>query len=313
MLDANNESTGFMISMDDITQEKRLKSTMVRYMTNEAAEQMVETGEVSFGGTPQTATVLYSDIRSGAAVFEDVDARDTVSMLNEYYASMVDVVVKHGGMLDKHIGNAVMAVFGAPFPGDDDAVKAVTAANDMMRALNAMNVERVKRGGSKILTRVGVNTGELISGNIGGPNSLDYAIVGDSVKLATQLEDAANEYDVQILLGSATVDAVQGAGLKIRELDIIRVKGENRPVPIFEALDHFDDDSFPNMDAAIEAFEKGLSLYRNRNWKEAMNAFSTALTLSAGDSPSRLYLERCLRYMATPPPENWDGIWVMTG
>jgi adenylate cyclase len=208
LLDTADQSSGFMVSLEDITQEKRLKSTMVRYMTNEAAEKMVETGEISFGGTPQTATVLYSDIRGGAAVFEDYDARDTDVLLNEYYASMVDVVVKHGGMLDKHIGNAVMAVFGAPFPGDDDAVKAVTAANDMMRALNGMNAARVKNGQSRILSRVGLNTGELISGNIGAANSMDYAIVGDSVNLATQLEDAANEYGVQILLGRATMSAV---------------------------------------------------------------------------------------------------------
>jgi adenylate cyclase len=101
-----------------------------------------------------------------------------------------------------------MAVFGAPFPGDDDAVKAVTAANDMMRALNGMNAARVKNGQSRILSRVGLNTGELISGNIGAANSMDYAIVGDSVNLATQLEDAANEYGVQILLGRATMSAV---------------------------------------------------------------------------------------------------------
>jgi adenylate cyclase len=312
LLDATDQSSGFMISLEDITQEKRLKSTMVRYMTNEAAEKMVETGEVSFGGTPQTATVLFSDIRGGAAVFEDYDARDTVVLLNEYYASMVDVVMKHGGMLDKHIGNAVMAVFGAPFPGEDDALKAVTAANDMMRALNGMNVARVKNGQSKILSRVGLNTGELISGNIGAANSMDYAIVGDSVNLATQLEDAANEYGVQILLGHATMDAVQGAGLKIRELDIVRLKGENQPVPIFEALDHYDDTSFPNMDAVVDAFNNGVNLYRNRDWKKAMSVFSGSLKIYADDAPSRLYLERCLRYMANPPPEDWDGVWIMT-
>jgi len=312
LLDSNDEPIGFMVMMDDITQEKRLKSTMVRYMTAEVAEKLLESGESALGGVGQTATVLFSDIRGFTTISEDLGARDTVSMLNDYFTGMVDVIMKRGGMLDKYIGDAIMAIFGVPFPGKEDAANAIHVANEMIRVLNTLNLERKKLGQTEIRVGIGVNTGDLIAGNIGSPKRMDYTVIGDSVNLAARLEGATKAYGAKILLSQSTLDALGDVPVKVRELDLLQVKGKTQPVPIYEALDHYDEISFPNMNATLEAFSNGVASYRQRDWKGAMSAFVVALHEFEGDAPSRLYMDRCLRYMENPPPDDWAGVWVMT-
>lgn len=312
LLDSNDDSIGFMVIMDDITQEKRLKSTMVRYMTKEVAEKLLESGESALGGTAQTATVLFSDIRGFTTISEDLGARDTVAMLNDYFTGMVDVILKRGGMLDKYIGDAIMAIFGVPFTGEEDAANAFHVANEMIRVLNTLNDKRVENGHDAIRIGVGLNTGDLIAGNIGSPKRMDYTVIGDSVNLAARLEGATKSYGVKVLLSQSTLDALEGVPVCVRELDLIQVKGKTQPVAIYEALDHYDDATFPNMNATIETFSNGLELYRAKNFKDAMSAFVSALQHCETDAPSRLYLERCLRYMESPPPDDWDGVWIMT-
>ncbi|MBT5110256.1 MAG: GAF domain-containing protein, partial [Rhodospirillaceae bacterium] len=208
LLDSNDDSIGFMVIMDDITQEKRLKSTMVRYMTKEVAEKLLESGESALGGTAQTATVLFSDIRGFTTISEDLGARDTVAMLNDYFTGMVDVILKRGGMLDKYIGDAIMAIFGVPFPGEEDAANAFHVANEMIRVLNTLNDKRIENGHDAIRIGVGLNTGDLIAGNIGSPKRMDYTVIGDSVNLAARLEGATKSYGVKVLLSQSTLDAL---------------------------------------------------------------------------------------------------------
>jgi len=192
----NGEAVGFMIVLEDITSEKRVKSTMARYMTKEVADKLLEGGDEALGGTSQTATVLFSDIRKFTTISEALGARDTVVMLNAYFTEMIDVIFHHKGILDKYIGDAIMAVFGVPFAAEKDAENSVLAANDMIRALRRINSERVLLGVPEIHIGVGLNTGDLISGNIGSGRTI-----------ALRVNSTTFDQDVRLFIASETLAA----------------------------------------------------------------------------------------------------------
>lgn len=304
------ETIGGMLILEDITNEKRVKNTMARYMTREIAEQLMEVGEDALGGKSQTATVLFSDIRRFTTISEKLGARATVTMLNEYFTEMIEVIFNNKGILDKYIGDAIMAVFGTPFPTDADTDNAVIVANRMIEVLRDLNGRRAAAGKDLIEIGVGLSTGELISGNIGSPKRMDYTVIGDSVNLAARLESATKYYGVSVLVSEFTVNACRGSH-NFRELDLIIVKGKTKPVAVYEALDHHNSETFANMPETLAAFSEGLLSYRSQNWPVAAEAFERALASQPHDRPSQLYLERCSYYLENPPPENWNGVWEM--
>ena len=310
LIDVNEEPIGCMLIFEDISREKRIKGTMSRYMSRQLVDQLMEAGEAALGGTAQQATILFSDIRRFTTISEQLGARGTVSILNEYFTDMVEIVFRYDGLLDKYIGDAIMAVFGAPFPTELDADHAVTVANEMIVALRAFNRRRQAAGGLLIEIGIGIAKGEVVAGNIGSLRRMDYTVIGDSVNLAARLESANKLYKTKILLGENVA-----AGLKtpsrLRELDLIRVKGQDRASAIFEALDHHDEETFANMNETVEAFAAGLNEYRRGNWQAALAAFETARAETPGDGPSELYIERCRHFAQNPPGDNWDGVWSM--
>lgn len=302
---------GYMMIFEDITSEKRVKSTMARYMTKEVADRLLESGEDALGGADQVASVLFSDIRSFTTLSEELGARETVSMLNDYFTDMVDVIFSHNGILDKYIGDAIMALFGTPFPGPDDAMNAMKVANTMVSVLNDFNQRREQEGKIAINIGVGVSTGELIAGNIGSPKRMDYTVIGDTVNLAARLESATKYYGVKVLTSEFTV-AQLDAGIQLRELDLIRVKGKNRPVAVYEGLDHYGEEKLQQYQPAMTTFAEGLVHYRERQWLSAITCFNEVLRLKPEDGPGRLYMERCHHYIDQPPAEDWGGVWTMT-
>lgn len=312
LIDISESSIGYMMILEDISAEKRLKSTMSRYMTKEVADKLLESGADALGGTAQEASVLFSDIRRFTTLSEQLGPRDTVAMLNEYFTEMVEVIFAHSGILDKYIGDAIMALFGAPFATDRDADNALTVANLMISRLRVFNRQRRQQGKAEIEIGVGISTGELIAGNIGSPKRMDYTVIGDTVNLAARLEGATKYYGVPILFCEDTDRALVN-GTQRRAVDLIRVKGRHKPVSVYEALDHHDEASFPNMAQALERFAHGLSLYHQREWQRAAETFAAVLNLAPGDGPGRLYLERCRHYAEAPPGDDWDGVWTMTG
>ena len=311
LIDVSEQAIGYMLVIEDISAAKRMKSTMARYMTKEVADRLLESGEEALGGATQVASVLFSDIRSFTTISEALGARGTVGMLNDYFTEMIDVIFKNNGILDKYIGDAIMAVFGVPFATSEDAANAVRVANEMIRVLRRINVERRLKHDQEIRIGVGLSTGELVVGNIGSPKRMDYTVIGDTVNLASRLEGATKYYGVQVLFGEFTVQALKG-DVRCRELDLIRVKGKVKPVAVFEGLDHHTPETFPEMERTITAFKHGLKRYRARDWKGAISSFQEALAANCGDSPSKLYLDRCRHYLENPPDESWDGVWVMT-
>ena len=310
LIDVHDQAIGYMVILEDITTEKRVKSTMARYMTKEVADRLLQGGESALGGQAQIASVLFSDIRSFTTISEALGARDTVAMLNAYFTDMIDVIFKYRGVLDKYIGDAIMAIFGVPFPGDGDALNAVTSATEMIRALREHNERRSMLGIPEIKIGIGVSSGELIAGNIGSPKRMDYTVIGDTVNLASRLEGTTKFYHAPVVFCESTKNQLKGK-VRCREIDRIRVKGKKKPVMIFEGLDHYDADSFPNMDDCLGAFDKGIRLYQQAQWQEAVAAFKEAFKANPQDGPTQLYLERCNHYRDNPPDASWNGVFVM--
>jgi len=311
LINIKNESIGSMLVFEDITKEKRLKSTMARYMTKELAEKLLEAGDAMLGGQAQVATVLFSDIRSFTAISERVGAQETVSMLNEYFTVMVDIIFNYGGILDKYIGDAIMAVFGVPFMTGEDADHAVMAGIDMLRALRDFNRERAKIGKSPINIGVGINTDEIVAGNIGSMKRMDYTVIGDGVNLASRLEGANKYYGTSLLISEFTFQNLKGKYM-YREVDRLRVKGKAQPVSMYEILDYHDEHSFKNLKDVIGIYHEGMVLYRETKWNECIARFEKALSLNPNDNLTRICIERCEYFLKNPPEKDWDGVWTMT-
>ena len=310
LLNVKQELMGSMLVLENITMEKRIKSTMARYMTKEVVEKLLESGADTLGGQLQMASILFSDIRNFTSLSERMGARETVLLLNEYFTRMVDVVFKYNGVLDKFIGDGIMAVFGAPFSSGEDADHAVKTGVDMMRVLVEYNKQRIQQSNSVIDIGIGISTDEVVSGNIGSLQRMDYTVIGDGVNLASRLESANKLYKTNILISELTFNQLKNNYI-FREIDIIRVKGKSKPVGVYEILDFHDETSFPHLHEVLELYHAGLLAYRKRAWKESIRHFKEALHLNAFDKVSQLYLQRCEYYLCTPPEEDWDGVWVM--
>lgn len=311
LFDVDDVAMGYMLVFDDITQDKRLRSTMARYLAKEVVDKVLESGDDPFHATAQEATVLFSDIRRFTAIAESIGAGETVQMLNDYFSDMVEVVLRYGGLLDKYIGDAIMAVFGAPIVGPQDADDGVSVAIEMMRQLKRFNERRLARGLQSIDIGIGVATGEVIAGSIGSEKRLDYTVIGDSVNLAARLESANKFYGTNVLIAGTTVERM----LKprpMRELDMLRVKGKQKPVAIYEPLEGYAEADQERLAALLPTFEEGMRSYRGREWSAAVNAFGEVLSGMPGDPLSQLYIHRCQYYDSTPPADDWDGVWSLS-
>jgi len=213
-------------------------------------------------------------------------------------------------MLDKFIGDAIMAIFGIPEPHDDDEDRAVRTGIAMIRALFDWNKQRAAEGKLPVDIGVGLNTDVVVSGNIGSKKRMDFTIIGDGVNLASRLESACKTYGTRILVSEFTYTKLKGT-YRSREVDRVVVKGKTHPVAIHEILDYHSEETFPHIVEVLSLFRNGLDLYRRKRFDEALGQFRQALALNPADKPSQLYVERCEHLKTTPPPEDWNGVWVM--
>ena len=307
-IETNDEGT--ILLLENISSEKRVRSTMARYMDPALADRLVRGDEDILGGTSAVVTLLFSDIRGFTTLTEQLGPQATVSMLNEYFTLMVDCIQHEGGMLDKFIGDAIMAAFGLPQPAADDEDRAVRTAIAMIRSLNDWNSARVADGKPPIGMGIGLNTDSVVAGNIGSPKRMDFTMIGDGVNLAARLESACKQYDAQILISDLTHRQLKGV-YRTREVDRVIVKGKTEPVAIHEVLDYHTDATFPNLMDVVNDFRDGIDSYRRGDWDAAIGSFQRCLRAHPADALSATYVDRCEQLRASPP-ENWDGIWVMT-
>jgi adenylate cyclase len=307
-----NESLGMLLMIEDISSEKRMKSTMSRYMDADLADQLLEAGDGDdmMGGKESIGTVLFSDIRSFTTLTESLGAQGTVGFLNDYFSVMVDCIQDEGGMLDKFIGDAIMAIFGTPVAHDDDPDRGLRAAIQMMHGLDEFNAIRKSQGLPPVDHGMGLNTDEIVSGNIGSPKRMDYTVIGDGVNLAARIESSCKKYGAKILMSEYTFEALK-ATYRTRQVDCVIVKGKTEPVRVFEVLDYHSKESFPNMIEVLEMFNNGMEYYNEGNWDKAIAQFKKAQKGNPDDKASNMYVERC-GILKKRDPKDWDGVWVAT-
>ena len=230
-------------------------------------------------------------------------------LLNRYLSLMTDIILRHGGTLDKFEGDAIMAFWGAPLPRNDHALRACLAALEQQEVMNRFRREVIDEGLPELHVRMGVNTGPMIVGNMGSEERFDYTIMGDAVNLASRLEGANKAYDTYLMISESTYAQVREQ-VEVRELDLLRVKGKNEPIRVYELMaanGGLDDQRAKIRDAYIE----GLSRYRAKDFEAAIQAFESALALAPEDGPSKVYVQRCRDYINDPPPTDWDGVYTL--
>lgn len=303
---------GGLVVLEDISQEKRMKATMYRYMTPGVAERVMALGEDALMvGERKDVTILFSDIRGYTSLTEKMEAADVVTLLNDYFETMVEAVFTFEGTLDKFIGDALMAVFGAPLPLPNHPWMAVQSALDMRRRLKEFNEHRRSTNQPIIRIGIGISSGEVVSGNIGSQKRMDYTVIGDGVDISARLEGVTKEYGCDIILSEYTYKLCRDQ-VWVRELDRIRVKGKTVPINIYELIGDRAQPLPPETAAFLEHYAAGRTAYNHLRFYEALQHFEQAQKIRPGDRAVSVHLERAREFLLTPPAENWDGVHTMT-
>ncbi len=298
---SGDEPVGLLILIDDISQGKRLEGAMRRFMTQKVVDQVLGRRDELLFGTACEASVLFADIRNFTSLAEALEPRATVDMLNEVFTELYEAVSEADGVLDKFIGDAIMAVYGAPLSSGQDAANAVSSAIRMQAMIGEINAGREVRGLANLRLGVGIASGDVVAGTIGSPKRMDYTVIGDSVNLAARLEDASKFYQVDII--ACEVTAAGNPDVPMRELDLIRVRGRSRPARIYQVL------TGPVPEGWNEAYQRGRAHLAARKWQDADVAFAEVLSIVPTDRAAAIMRGRAQSAMKSPPPLEWDGVW----
>jgi len=292
-----------------VTEEReksRIRHTFQFYLSKDVIDEMLESSQdPSLGGERRELTVLFSDIRGFTTISEKLDPAALAELLNEYLTPMTEIVLDQHGTLDKYIGDALMAIFGAPLSFSDHPHAACRAALQMMESLNDLCGQWRERGLPEIDIGIGINTGIVSVGNMGSARRFDYTVLGDNVNLASRLEGLNKAYGSHIIISQFTRDAV-GGHFTCRELDAVQVKGKLEPVKIYELVHRGPPDK--EKDGWIEDFHEALYLYRASKFEVAAKAFGKL----ESDAVARMYVGRCHEMKENPPGPDWDGVYKMT-
>ncbi|MDD2275502.1 MAG: adenylate/guanylate cyclase domain-containing protein [Smithellaceae bacterium] len=291
-------------------EKKKIRGAFQYYLTSSVINEMLkDPDKLKLGGDKKDLTVLFSDIRGFTTISEKMTPEELVALLNEYLTTMTNQVFHYDGLLDKYMGDAIMAVFGAPLDQPDHALRACRTSLAMMKELHKLQEKWKAEGRPAFDIGVGLNSGDMVVGNMGSEMRFDYTVMGDMVNLGSRLEGINKEYGTNIIISEFTYDKVKDA-MCCRELDGVRVKGKLKPVNIYELLgEKKDEAAFKDL---LEGFARGLALYREAKWDEAIAAFEGVLASRPNDYPSKMYIERCKNLKENPPAEPWDGVFVMT-
>ncbi|NOX89340.1 MAG: CHASE2 domain-containing protein [Calditrichaeota bacterium] len=293
-------------------QEKKvLRGVFAHYVPEKVIQEIISHPEkLSLGGEERVVTVLFSDVAGFTTLSESVKPGELVALLNEYLTAMTDIILKHNGIIDKFEGDAIMAEFGVPVPFEDHPKAACLSALEMQQKLRQLRYKWKKENKPQLYARIGINTGEMVVGNMGSNTVFDYTVIGDHVNLGSRLEGANKLYKTQIMVSSFTYDAVKDDFI-FRPLDLIRVKGKSKPVQVYELIGTLDTKYTDQFLEMLDLFNQGLISYRLQQWDLAIESFKQCLHLVPEDGPSHLYIERCNYLMENPLPPDWDGVWEL--
>ena len=291
-------------------EKKKIRNAFQYYLTPSViAEMLKDPSKLKLGGDKKQLTVLFSDIRGFTTISEQLSPEGLVHLLNEYLTAMTDLIFKYDGLLDKYMGDAIMAVYGAPLDQPDHALRACRTALEMLHTLKKLQAKWSAEEKPYVNIGVGVNTGDMVVGNMGSQMRFDYTVMGDSVNLSSRLEGINKEYGTNIVISEFTYAIVKDE-LYCRELDAVRVKGKKLPVKIYELLCERKDAE--QCRPFVELFETGIAKYKQALWDEAIAAFQKVFEAKPDDPPAKLYITRCQELKENPPPQPWDGVFTMT-
>jgi adenylate cyclase len=287
-------------------EKKFIENTFKYYLMPDVIDDLKNNPhKLKLGGEKRTVTILFSDIRGFTTISENLSPAELTRVINEYLTAMTDIIMEHRGLVDKYIGDAIMAFWGAPVENANQAEDAVNAVIAMSKKLQELNIEWKARRIPEIHIGVGLNKGEVIVGNMGSEKRFNYTIMGDEVNFGSRLEGLTKKYGSECLISESVNNELKN--FLIREMDTVIVKGKKEPKKIFELMTNTASESgSENKKEIIRAFEKGLDFYKQGKWDEALVSFGQVEL--AKDMPSQVFIER-IHDLKANPPENWKGIY----
>ena len=290
-----------------------IRKAFSTYVSDEVVKEIIsDPSRLQLGGTKRHMSTIFTDVKGFSTISEQLDPESLVTLLNSYLTVMSDEILAEKGTIDKYVGDAIVAFFGAPVELSDHALRACYSAIAMRRVESELNVEIMKDKLSPmpLYTRIGINTGSMVAGNMGTGNKMNYTIMGNTVNLAARLEGANKQFGTRIL---TTNDTIQETGDLIlsRRIDRVRVVGINEPVQLIEVINTMAlaDEKEKKL---VEVFHQALGYYENRKWKEAIGGFKESLVLEEDGGPSMMYIERCEDFLVNQPADDWDGVNNLT-
>jgi adenylate cyclase len=302
-----------IISYAGSEREKQfIRKAFSTYVSDDVVKEIIaDPSRLQLGGTKRHMSAIFTDVQGFSTISEQLDPEHLVSLLNRYLTFMSDAILKEKGTIDKYEGDAIIAFFGAPMPLEDHALRACASAITIKQIEKELNkkIMEEKLSPKPLYTRIGINTGSMVAGNMGTGNKMNYTIMGNAVNLASRLEGVNKQYGTWILASESTVQEA-GETILTRKLDRVRVVGINEPVRLHELL-NMADYANPNEKKLVEIFDQARECYENRKWKEAIEGFKESLSIENG-GPSAVYLRRCEDFLMNPPDDSWDGVNNLT-
>ncbi len=297
-----------------LEQEKSfIRNAFSHYLSTDVINELVaDPDKLDLGGEKKYLTAMFTDVQGFSSISEKLDPTDLVALLNAYLTEMSNIILDLRGTIDKYEGDAIIAFFGAPVPYDDHPARACRAAVRMKKIEQHLNEHFVnnKLSPSEVYTRIGVNTGEMVVGNMGTKQKMDYTIMGNSVNLASRLEGVNKQYGTWTLISEETYNKA-GSDFTVRKMDRVRVVNIKEPVRLYELIDERATTDAKTMEA-IQLFHKGLELFEARQWDAAIAEFRKTLKILPGDGPSEVFIKRCQGFQKKPPPASWDGVFNLS-
>ncbi|HNR11995.1 MAG TPA: adenylate/guanylate cyclase domain-containing protein [Thermodesulfobacteriota bacterium] len=289
-------------------EKAKIRDTFSVYVPPTVVAEMLRHPEkLQLGGEKKELSVLFADIRGFTTISEQLSPDELVRLLNDYFTAMTRIIFQQEGTLDKYIGDAIMAIFGAPIEQHDHALRCCRAALDMVTKLHMLQGKWAAEGSLSFDIGIGINTGIMAVGNMGSALRFDYTVLGDAVNLGSRLEGLNKLYGTHIIISEYTYEQVKNH-FSCRELDDVLVTGKKLPLRIYELMGYLD---MPErVCRMVRRFHQGLSFYRNQEWRQAEDSFRQVLEINPHDQPARVYLSRCQACRQTSVPENWDGIFT---
>lgn len=306
--DAGNpkKTHGVLVLIHDRPDEKYLKG-MNRSISQKLADELINENNPQ-REAQNDVSILFSDIREYSNLIQGMEKEAAIAMLNEYFEVMVDAIFQNKGTLDKYINDALIAVFGSPVSLDERAWYAVQTAIEMRRRLAILNNQRITKNQQPIRIAIGITSDEVISGNIGLSQRMEFKVMGEGVNFASHLGELSWQYGCDIIISETTYRACCDR-IWVRELDRIRVKDKNQPVSIYELVGLRSESLSPEKQNLIEHYQKGRQYYLECQFAAAMSEFAQVLGIDSSDKATALHVKRCLQGLESPPSDDWDGVW----